>query len=90
MTRVNAALLAGAVTVLLFAAVMVLVNWLTGTVGFGRAISSPLFAVGVIVFNCVVIVPLVVWRQHRAKREERDALLTPPMRRPPSTGRRGL
>ena len=90
MTRVNAALLAGAVTVLLFAAVIVLVNWLTGTAGFEHAISSPLFAVGVIVFNGVVILLLVIWGQRRAKREEEDAPSTPLHRWQRPTDRHGL
>jgi hypothetical protein len=90
MTRLNAALLAGAVTVLLFAAVIVLVDWLNGTAGFEHAISSPLFAAGVIVFNGVIILALVIWGQRRAKREGKDALPTLRKRPPPATDRREL
>jgi membrane protein implicated in regulation of membrane protease activity len=90
MTRLNAALLAGVVTVLLFAAVFTLVDWLTGRAGFSHVIESPLFVVGVIAFNIVALVLLAIWSRRRAKREERDEPPTPPIRRPPSPGPRGL
>jgi hypothetical protein len=72
MTRVNAALLAGAVTVLVFAAAFALVDWLTGNAGFWRIIQSPLFLFGVVAFNFVAFVPFVIWSRRRAKREEKD------------------
>jgi membrane protein implicated in regulation of membrane protease activity len=75
MTRVNAALLAGAVTVLLFAAAFALVNWLTGMVGFWSVVESPLLLVGVIAFNCLLLVPLLIWRRRRAKQEEDEPLM---------------
>ena len=89
MTRVNAALLAGAVSVLIFAVVIALVDWLVGTGGFSRAVESPLFIIGVIAFNSVAI-PLVIWRRRREEREDMDEPLRPlrPSERP--IGRRGL
>ena len=90
MTRVNAALLAGVVTVLIFAAAFALINWLTGTAGFWHDIESPLFLLAIIAFNCVALVALVIWSRRRAKRAEKDEPPTPLIRRPPSTGRREL
>jgi membrane protein implicated in regulation of membrane protease activity len=89
MTRVNAALLAGVVTVLLFAAAFALVHWLTGTAGFWGVVVSPLFLFGVIAFNGVALVLLAIWSGRRTKQEE-DEPSTRPIRRPPSTGRREL
>jgi membrane protein implicated in regulation of membrane protease activity len=89
MTRVNAALLAGAVTVLLFAAAFALVHWLTGAAGFWRVVESPLFFVGVIAFNCVALVPLVLWSRRREKREDMDEPLRPLRPSERLKGRRG-
>ena len=87
MMRVNAALLAGAVTVLLFAAAFALVHWLTGTAGFWNVVVSPLFLIGVLAFNGVAFALFAIWSHRRAKREE-DEPPTTPIRRPPSTGPR--
>jgi hypothetical protein len=88
MTRVNAALLAGAVTVLIFAAVLALVNWLMGLPGFWAILDANAAVIGVIVLAVSSLAAVVAVALHgRAKREE-DEALTPPVRRPPSTGRR--
>ena len=87
MTRVNAALLAGAVSVLIFAVVIALVDWLVGTAGFSRAVESPLFIIGIIAFNSVAV-PLVIWRRRRAEREEEDERPTPLHRWQHPIGRR--
>jgi membrane protein implicated in regulation of membrane protease activity len=89
MMRVNAALLAGAVTVLLFAAAFALVHWLTGSAGFWGVVVSPLFLFGVIAFNGVALVLLAIWSRRRTKQDE-DEPPTPLIRRSSLTGRREL
>jgi membrane protein implicated in regulation of membrane protease activity len=90
MTRVNAALLAGAVTVLIFGAAFALIGWLTGAAGFWRIVESPLFLVGILAFNGVALVPLVVWSRRRANREEEDEQPTPLLPSERLKGRREL
>jgi membrane protein implicated in regulation of membrane protease activity len=91
MTRVNAALLAGSVTVLLFSAAFAVVHWLTGAAGFWRVVESPLLLVGVIAFNCLALLPLVIWSRRRAKREEEEDERLMPLRPAERLkGRRGL
>jgi NADH:ubiquinone oxidoreductase subunit K len=92
MTRVNAALLAGAVSVLLFAAAIALVDWLMELPGLWTILDSN----ATVVFACVVAlaissltVAIVMALRRRTKRNE-DEPLTPLIRRSPSTGRREL
>jgi membrane protein implicated in regulation of membrane protease activity len=77
MTRVNAALLAGAVTVLIFAAVLALVNWLMGLPGFWAILDSSAAVIGVIVLAISSLTAVVAVALHRrANREQEDEPLT--------------
>ncbi len=73
MTRVNAALLAGVVTILLVAAFAALFGLLDGTIL--ERFQAPLFVLGVIVF--VIIVPIAQWRMRRTKRHDELAKIKP-------------
>jgi membrane protein implicated in regulation of membrane protease activity len=76
MTRVNAALLAGAMTVLLLASVTF------GAVGLGgsllRVVQTPLFLLGAVgSFVFFFLLPVALWWQRRARRAEPDERPTP-------------
>jgi membrane protein DedA with SNARE-associated domain len=89
MTRVNAALLAGAVTVLLFAGVFGAVGWLLGTTAYWRVVDSRYFVGGIIAFNTIVLLLVaVVLSRRRAKRDEEDERPTPLLRSKRPIGRR--
>jgi membrane protein implicated in regulation of membrane protease activity len=91
MTRLNAALLAGAVTVLLFGAVLALVNWLMGLPGFWAILDSNAAIIGVIVLAISsLVIAITIALHRRGNREQKDEQPTPLRPSERLTGRREL
>ena len=88
MTRVNAALLAGVVSTLLFMGAVALADWVLGLAGHLPPIPPRFIVIGAVVFNSMVIPMVLIFTSRRAKKEDDYVRPTPLHRWQHPIGRR--